>query len=56
MSHSPDIGQNLDEGISDFLISGESVIKENCCNSRTSNDVDLKLGPATKLDKRNKAT
>ena len=27
---------------------------ENCHNTRTSNDIDMKLGPVTKLDKRNK--
>ena len=31
-------------------------MKENCPNSRTSNDIDMKLGPVTKLDKRNKVT
>ena len=53
---SPDTGQNLDEGISDFWISGQSLIKRNCPNSRTSDDIDMKLGPVTKLDKRNKIT
>ena len=43
-------------GISDFRIFGQSLIKENCHNSRTSDDVDMKLGPVTKLDKRNKTT
>ena len=27
-----------------------------CHNSRTSDDIDIKLGPVTKLDKRNKTT
>ena len=53
---SPDIGQNSDVGISDFWISGQSIIKENGYNSRTSDDIDMKLGPVTKLRKRNKAT
>ena len=53
---SPDVGQNSDGGISDFRISGQSLIKENCYNSRTSDDIDMKLGPVTKLDKRNKTT
>ena len=53
-SQSPDIGQNSDGSISDFRISGQSLIKENCHNSRTSDDFDMKLGPVTKLDKRNK--
>ena len=52
----PDIGQNSDGCISDFQISGQSLIKENCHNSRTSDDIDMKLGPVTKLDKRNKIT
>ena len=53
----PDIGQNSDEGISDFQISGQSLIKENCHNSRTSgDDIDMKHGAVTKLDKWNKTT
>ena len=56
MLQSPDIGQNSDGDISDFRISGQSLIKENCYNSRTSDDIDMKLGPVTKLDKRNKTT
>ena len=52
----PDIGQNSDGDISDFRISGQSLTKENCCNSRTSDDMDMKLGPLTKLDKKNKTT
>ena len=56
LPQSPDIGQNLDGGISDFRISGQSLIKENCHNSRTSDDIGMKLGPVTKLDKRNKTT
>ena len=53
---SPDVGQNSNRGISDFLISGQSLIKENCHNSRTNDDIDMKLGPVTQSDKRNKAT
>ena len=53
---SPDIGQNLDGGISDFRISGQSFIKGNFHNSRTSDDIDMKLGPVAKLDKKNKTT
>ena len=56
MSQSLNIGKNSDGGISDFRISGHSLIKENCHNSRTSDDIDRKLGPVTKLDKRSKAT
>ena len=50
---SPDIGQNSDGCISDFQISGQSLIKENCHNSRTSDDIDKKLGPVTKVDQEN---
>ena len=51
---SPDIGQNSDEGISNFQISSQSLIKGNCHNSRTSDDIDMKLGPVTKPDKKSK--
>ena len=61
---STDIGQNSGRGrggergvgcvISGSQISGQSFIKEICHNSRNSNDIDMKLGPATKIDKRNK--
>ena len=49
---SPDIRQNSDGGISHFRISGQSLIKGNCHNSRTSEDIDMKVGLVTKLDKR----
>ena len=52
LPQSSDIGQNSDGGISDFRISGQSLIKENCHDSRTS-DIDQKLGPVTKIHKRN---
>ena len=39
---------------SGFLV--KSLIKENCHNSRTSDDIDMKLGAGTKLYKRNKTT
>ena len=48
--------QNSDGGISDFQISGQSLIKINYQNSWTSDDTDMKLWPVTKLDKRNKMT
>ena len=51
-----DIGKNSDGGTFNFRISGQSLIKGNCHNSRTSDDIDMKLGPVTKLDKRNKIT
>ena len=53
---SPDIGQNTNGGISNFLISGQCLINKNFSNSRTSSDIDIKVGPVTKLDKRNEAT
>ena len=55
MSQSPDIGQNSDGDVSDFQISCQPFIEENCHNSRTSNDIDVKLGPVTKLEKKNTA-
>ena len=51
---SPDIGQNSDRGIFNFRISGQFLIKQNCHNSRTSDDIDMKIGAVTKLDMRNK--
>ena len=56
LSQSSDINKNSDGCISDFWISGQSLIKRNCHTSRTSEYIDMKLGPVTKLDKRNKAT
>ena len=53
---SPDIGQKLEGGNSDFRFSVQSLIKENFHSSRTNNDIDMKLGPVTKIDNRNKAT
>ena len=53
MAQPPDIGQNTDgaiSNISDFRISGQFLIKVN----RTNDDIEMKLGPVTKLDKRNK--
>ena len=50
MLQSPDFRQNSDGSISDFRISGQSLIKENC------DDIDMKFGPVTKLDKGKKIT
>ena len=50
---SPDIGENSDGDISDF---SQSLIKESCRNSITIDDIDMKLGPVTKLYKSNKTT
>ena len=41
----PDIEQNLDGGIYNFRISGQSFIKRNCHNSRTRDNIDMKFGP-----------
>ena len=56
MLQSPDTGQNSDGAISGFQISGQSLIKEICHNSRTSDDIGMEVGPVTKRDKRNKTT
>ena len=56
MTQSTDIGQNSDRGTSNFRISGQFLIKENCHNSRTKDDISMKLGPVIKLEKRNKIT
>ena len=52
MHQSPNIGQNSDGGILDFWIPGQSFINENGHNSGTSHDVEMKLGPVTKIDKK----
>ena len=41
--------------ISGFLVN-QSLIEEKCHNHEISNDIDMKLGPVVKPDKRNKAT
>ena len=53
MTQSPDIGQNLDVGISDFWISGQFLIKENYHNYRTCNDIDMKFDKKTKQSQKN---
>ena len=37
-----------------FLV--RSLVSKNCHNSRNSNDIDMKLGPVTKLSKKNTTT
>ena len=48
LPQSPDIKQSSDQGISNFQISDQSLIKGHCYNSRTSDD--MKLRPVTKLE------
>ena len=50
------LGKNSDERISDIRISGQSLRNENCHSSRTSNDIDMKVGPVTKPNKKNTET
>ena len=38
-----DIAQNSGRGISDFRISAQSFINNNCHNSRSSPEIDMKL-------------
>ena len=54
-SQSPDIGQNSYGGILDFPIFGQSLIKRIVITPEPVM-IDIKLGPVTKLDKRNKTT
>ena len=51
-SQSPDIRENSNGSISDFLISRQSCINENCCNFRASNNTDMKLVPETNLTRK----
>ena len=48
--------QTREWGISDFRIFGQYLIKEDCHNSRTSNDICVKLQSLTERDKRNTTT
>ena len=56
--YSPDVGEKTEERISDFRISGQSLVKENYHNSRASDIdnqyIDTKLGSVTKLGKTDK--
>ena len=42
LPQSPDIELNSDGSICDFPISGQFFIYENCHNSRTSHDIEVK--------------
>ena len=53
---SPYFGQKSGGDISDFQISLHSPVNGNFHNSRTSDDINIKLGPVTKIDKRNTET
>lgn len=53
-SRKTNMGQNSDRGISNFQISDKSLINKNCHNLRTSNNIGIKLGSVTELDKENK--
>ena len=48
------LGKTQTVVISYFRISAQSLLKENCHNSRTSDDIDMKLGPLTKITRENK--
>ena len=56
LQQSPDTEPNSDGVISDFWVSGQSLIKRNCHNSTTSDDINMKPGPVAILVKRNKTT
>ena len=47
------LGETQTGVISDFRVSGQSLIKVNCHNPRTCDDINMKLGPVAQLDKRN---
>ena len=54
-SQSLDDRKNSYGFFSNLRISGQSFINENLHHSRTSHDIDMKLGPVAKIDKRNTA-
>ena len=53
---SSDINQKLDGFISNFRNSGQILYKKNCHNSRTSEEIEMKFEPGTKLGKRTRTT
>ena len=53
-SRSPDIWQNSGGDISIFHISGQFPVNESCHNSRTSNYIEMKFGPVTTLDQKDR--
>ena len=53
-SQSTDIEQNSNDDISNFLTSVQSLVKVNCHNSRTNDDIVVKLVPVAKLNRKNK--
>ena len=55
LCQSPGVGQNPDEGISDFRIPDQSCKNENYHDSITTHDNDMKLGPVTAIEKKNAA-
>ena len=54
LPQSPDIWQNSNRGMCNFRSSGQSLINKSCHNSRTGDDIDMKLEPVTKYDKKKK--
>ena len=49
----PVIGKNPETVVSIFRISGQSLINENCHNSKTSADNEMKLSSETRKGKYN---
>ena len=56
LPQSTDIVKNSNGGISNFWIYGQSLINANFHDTRSIYDIDVKLGPVTKLEKKNKTT
>ena len=52
LRQSPDVGQNPDEGISDFRIPDQSCKNENYHDYITTHDNDMKVGPVTAIEKK----
>ena len=54
LPQSPDIGKNSDADIFNFQISCQSLVNVFCHDSRTIDNIEMKIGPVTKIDNRNK--
>ena len=52
----PETDQNSERVVSISGFPVKSFINKNCPNSKTSNNIDMKLGPVTKLGEKNTTT
>ena len=56
LPHYSDIEHNSDGCIFNIRNSGQTLTNKNCKKTRASNNIDMKLAPVTKLDKKTTTT